>query len=141
MLALAGQWMRPFATSAAAAAWVSDQGCAECPILSTSDWLTERLAISLQRPFYSLACMTEMRFSTNRRDCEGFSEDTAPARVAEWARRTGAVIFLLPASDRLSAETLAAYQDIGFTLTPRAFLTNSEMDRKLIIYFGQRNGR
>jgi hypothetical protein len=131
--AIAGQWLRPFTVIPLAADWVRNNGHPDCMMIGMDDWVAEKMAITLDRPIYSLGCSRDMHFAQDRADCLKNDSDQGPIRVAALAKRTGARCFLMP-ENRLDDDTLALFADHGLRINELVHFSGGELDQQISIY-------
>ena len=139
--AQAGQWMRPFSTSAAVATWIRENGYAETATVGDWDWGIEPVAVLLRHPFYSVDCQCTDRFATLRHRDNGYNASMLPDRLAQYVETSGQAPFLLLLEARLDPESRAAIVAKRFKLTEVAYFSGAERDKEMAIYRVDRTPR
>ena len=133
-VALAGQWMRPFAINDQVVRWLRANDLGDAALVGYPDIRTEAIAILLGRPYYALDCQCEARFARfdNRRD--DFTEAMIPDRLATAVRLYQPRPIVLLAGDPLPEAQRAEIQAMGLVLTERVALTGAERDQAMTIF-------
>lgn len=138
--ALAGQWMRPFASGAAAVAWIREHKLEALPLVGELDWNAEPVAFRMNRPFFSLACQTESRMAQLRAGCDGYYHSMAVQRLTALGQTYPAPAYLLLVYIPFSAAEIAAARAAGFDISEAARFTGFERDNNLMLYLAVRRG-
>jgi hypothetical protein len=136
--ALAGQWMRPFATNGDVVRWLRANGLADAPLTGFPDMRVEPVAVLLGRGFHALECRcatTYVRFDSRR---NGFEQAMVPERLDEALRAMppGPAVFL--AGDPLTEAEEEAIRARGIALVRRVRFDGAERDIEQTVYTAER---
>ena len=134
VLAIAGQWMRPFSNDVAAARWLTNHASADAVLIASDDIRAEPIAILLRRRFYALDCRCEDSYVQFRNRRDGFTENMIPERLEEAVRLYRPRPIMLLAGTNLSMPIRTEIRARGMTLTEEIHLTGAERDSEMTIF-------
>ncbi len=127
------QWRMPFSMAGATAAWITQQGLADAPMIGVPDTHAVAVAAYLERPITMLECHCTARRAVFSSARDGFSRDNLPIALAAAARAQPVPMLLISAWD-LRADELAAIAAVGIELTLLTTQTGAWVDEAFTVY-------
>ena len=133
MQAASQQWRLPFSMAGATAAWITQAGLADAPMIGVPDTHAVAVAAYLERPITMLECNCTARRAVFSSARDGFRRDTLPTNLATAVRAQPTPSLLVSAWDLRPAE-LAAIAAAGVSLTLLSTHTGAWGDENFTIY-------
>lgn len=127
------QWHMPFSMAGATAAWITQAGLADTPIIGVPDTHSVAVAAYLERPITMLECHCTARRAVFSSARDGFHRDKLPMALAAAVRAQPAPPLLISAWD-LRADELAAIAAAGLSLTLLTTQTGAWVDEAFTVY-------
>ena len=130
ILAVYGQWHRPFSNASATAQWIRSQNLQDTPLLGTKDTSVVGVAEELDRPIYFLDCSCTDRFLlfSSRRD--GFDDTQVEQRITAAKQQlpeSGAILIL---TRPLTETEVHALAENALSPVQLAQFTGAEVDEE-----------
>lgn len=133
-LALAGQWIRPFAINPEVVRWLGVHEPPEFAMIGVPDIRVEPIAVLMHRRFYALECQCEDTYVRYLERRDSFTRAMIPERLDEAVRRYDPRPVVLLAGDSLTEPERALIRARGMALTERVHLAGAERDSEMTIF-------